>query len=156
MAFRVSWGPRIFDWSELHLISNRPRIYVQDVHFAGLLDVQNILSADTGISRKTEGHSFNDHLFSGSVSITTSSVIEVSNVLCSVSLWLVWVMSIQTARWTPVLHIYLSHNGWHDCACWIFIIVQKTQRGFLRFGTWASQIRLRSVTAWASLLCCVR
>jgi hypothetical protein len=29
--------------------------FIQDVHFAGLLDVQNILSADTGISRQTEG-----------------------------------------------------------------------------------------------------
>jgi hypothetical protein len=56
---------------------------IQGVHFAGLLDVQNILSADTGISRQTEGHSFGNHL------ITPSSVIEASIVLCSVSLWLV-------------------------------------------------------------------
>jgi hypothetical protein len=33
----------------------------------GLLDVQNILSADIGISRQTEGHSFGDHLISESV-----------------------------------------------------------------------------------------
>jgi hypothetical protein len=32
------------------------------VHFAGLLDVQNILSADTGISRQTEGNSFSAYL----------------------------------------------------------------------------------------------
>jgi hypothetical protein len=39
-------------------------IHIQDVHFAGLLDVENILSADTGISRKTGGNSFGDHLSS--------------------------------------------------------------------------------------------
>jgi hypothetical protein len=39
------------------------------VHFAGSLDVQNILSAGTGISRKTEGHSFCDHLSSESVRV---------------------------------------------------------------------------------------
>jgi hypothetical protein len=39
----------------------------KSVHCAGLLDVQNILSADTGISRQTEGHSFGDHLISRSV-----------------------------------------------------------------------------------------
>jgi hypothetical protein len=54
------------------------------VHCAGLLDVQNILSADTGISQQTEGHSFGDHLISESVSVTPSSVIEASIVLCSV------------------------------------------------------------------------
>jgi hypothetical protein len=48
------------------------------VHCAGLLDVQNILSAETGISRQTEVHSFGDHLISESVSITPSSVIEAS------------------------------------------------------------------------------
>jgi hypothetical protein len=52
----------------------------------GLLDVQNILSADTGIFRQTEGHSFGDHLISDSVSVTPASVIEASIVLCSVSL----------------------------------------------------------------------
>jgi hypothetical protein len=63
------------------------RLYIiQDVHFAGLLDVQNILMADTGIFRQTEGHSFSDHLVSGSVSVTPSSVIKASIVLCSVSL----------------------------------------------------------------------
>jgi hypothetical protein len=56
-----------------------------ECHCAGLLDVQNILSADTGISRKTEGHLFGDHLNSGLVSVTPSSVIEASIVLCPVS-----------------------------------------------------------------------
>jgi hypothetical protein len=51
---------------------------IQDVHFAGLLDVQNILSVDIGISRQTEGHSFGDHLISELVSVTPSSVIEAS------------------------------------------------------------------------------
>jgi hypothetical protein len=40
---------------------------------------------DTGISWQTEGHSFGDHLSSESVSVTPSSVIEASIVLCSVS-----------------------------------------------------------------------
>jgi hypothetical protein len=56
------------------------------VHSAGLLDVQNILSSDTGICRQAEGHSFGDHLISESVSVTSSSVIEASSVLCSASL----------------------------------------------------------------------
>jgi hypothetical protein len=64
---------------------------VQGVHCAGLLDVHDILSADTGISRQTQDHSFGDHLSSESVSVTPSSVIEASIVLCSVPLWLVWV-----------------------------------------------------------------
>jgi hypothetical protein len=40
---------------------------------------------------QTEGQSFGDHLISESVSVTPSSVVEASIVLCSVSLWLVWV-----------------------------------------------------------------
>jgi hypothetical protein len=56
------------------------------VHFAGLLDVQNILSADTVISRQTVGHLFGDHLISGPVSVKPSSVREASIILCSVSL----------------------------------------------------------------------
>jgi hypothetical protein len=59
---------------------------VQCVHSARLLDVQNILSADIGISWQTEGHSFGDHLSSESVSVTPSSVIEATIVLGSVSL----------------------------------------------------------------------
>jgi hypothetical protein len=51
------------------------------VHFAGLLDVQNILSADIGLSRQIEGHSFGDHLIGWPVSVTPSSVIEASIVL---------------------------------------------------------------------------
>jgi hypothetical protein len=62
------------------------RRIIQGVHFAGILDVQNILSADTGISRHTESHSFGDHLISGSVTVTPSSVIEASIVLRSVPL----------------------------------------------------------------------
>jgi hypothetical protein len=60
------------------------RISDSYVHFAVLLDVQNILSADTGISRKTEGPSFGDHLISESVSVTPSNVIEASIVFCVV------------------------------------------------------------------------
>jgi hypothetical protein len=56
------------------------------VHRAGLLDVQNMLSADTGIPWRTEGHSFGDKLICESVSVTPSSVTEASTVLCSVSL----------------------------------------------------------------------
>jgi hypothetical protein len=55
---------------------------IYSVHFAGLLDVHNILSADTGISWKTEGHSFGDYLISESVSVTPLSVIEL--LLCSI------------------------------------------------------------------------
>jgi hypothetical protein len=54
------------------------------------LDVQNILSADTLISRQTEGHSFGDHLIIGSVSVIPSSVTEASIATYSVPLWLVW------------------------------------------------------------------
>jgi hypothetical protein len=58
------------------------------------LGVQNIISADTGISRQIKSHSFGVHLISESVSVTPSSVIEASIVLCSVSLWIVWVSPI--------------------------------------------------------------
>jgi hypothetical protein len=60
------------------------RIYGADC--AGLLGVQNILSADNGISRQTEGHSFGGHLIHESVRVTSSSVTEASTVLRSVSL----------------------------------------------------------------------
>jgi hypothetical protein len=40
---------------------------VKGIHFADLLHVQNILSADTGTSQQTEGHSFGDHLRNESV-----------------------------------------------------------------------------------------
>jgi hypothetical protein len=61
-------------------------VCVCSVYCAGLLDVQNILSAVTRISCQTEGHSFCDHLISESVSVIPSSVIEASIVLCSVAL----------------------------------------------------------------------
>jgi hypothetical protein len=54
------------------------------VHCAGLLDIQNILSADTGISRLSEGNSFGDHLISEPVGVTPSSIVEAPIVLCSV------------------------------------------------------------------------
>jgi hypothetical protein len=59
---------------------------IKGVHFSGKLDDRNILSVDTGICRKTEGHLFGDHLISEPVSVTPSSVIEAPIVLCSVSL----------------------------------------------------------------------
>jgi hypothetical protein len=59
---------------------------IQGVYFTGSLDVQNILSADTDISRQTEGHSFGDRLISELVGVTPSNVTEASVVLCSVSL----------------------------------------------------------------------
>jgi hypothetical protein len=42
-------------------------LHIQSVYFSVLLDVQNILSADIGISRQTEGQPFGDHLISRSV-----------------------------------------------------------------------------------------
>jgi hypothetical protein len=38
--------------------------------------------SDTGISWQTEGHLFDDHLISGSVSVMPSSVIEATVVFC--------------------------------------------------------------------------
>jgi hypothetical protein len=87
--------------------------YIQGVHFARLLDVQNILSADNGVSRQTEGHSFGDHLIIGSVSIMPSSVIEVSIVLCSVSLWLLWINVQPTCAlivYSPIYHDRVKLN----------------------------------------------
>jgi hypothetical protein len=46
---------------------------------------EHLIGRHCGISWQTEGHSFGDHLISESVSVTPSSVIEVSIVLCSVS-----------------------------------------------------------------------
>jgi hypothetical protein len=71
---------------------------IQRVHCAGLLDVRNILSVDTGIFRQTEDHSFGDHLISGSVSATPSNVLEAYIVLCSVSYDSSESMSNQRAR----------------------------------------------------------
>jgi hypothetical protein len=58
---------------------------IYGVHFAGLLDVQNILSPDTVVS---PGKLKVIHLVSPEqrVSVTTSSLTEASIVLCSVSL----------------------------------------------------------------------
>jgi hypothetical protein len=54
--------------------------YVPSVQCAGLLDVQgasqNVIGRHSGILRKTEGHSFGDHLISESVSIAPSSITE--------------------------------------------------------------------------------
>jgi hypothetical protein len=71
------------------------KMLIQDVHFAGLLDVLNILSADNGISRKTEGHSFGENLISGSVSVKL--------LLCSVLCLCDSCESMfnQPALWTP-------------------------------------------------------
>jgi hypothetical protein len=63
-------------------ISLYTQLYMYSVHCARLLHVQNILSADTGISRQTEGHSFDDHLISGSVSVTPSSVTKACALFC--------------------------------------------------------------------------
>jgi hypothetical protein len=57
---------------------------------------EHLIGRHYGISRQTEGHSFGDHLISGSVNVTPSSVVEASIVLCSVSSWLVWV-NVQSA-----------------------------------------------------------
>jgi hypothetical protein len=61
-------------------------MFIQDVHFAGLLDVQNILSADIGISRQNEGYSFGNQMITELFSVKLSSVTEGSIVFCSVSL----------------------------------------------------------------------
>jgi hypothetical protein len=61
-------------------------IYIYECSFTGLLDIQNILLADTGISGQTKGHSFGDHLGSESVNVMPSSVIEAPIMLCSVCL----------------------------------------------------------------------
>jgi hypothetical protein len=45
---------------------------------------EHLISRHRGISSQTEGHSFGDHLISESVSVTPSSVIEASIVLCCV------------------------------------------------------------------------
>jgi hypothetical protein len=57
-------------------------IFSTDCSLCRLIRAQNILSADTDISRQTECHSFFAHLISESVSVTPSFVIESS--ICSV------------------------------------------------------------------------
>jgi hypothetical protein len=78
-------GPKIGDWPG-STSSLSGHTYIYGVHSARLLDVQNILSADTDISRQTEGYSFGDHLTSESLSVTSLSVIKTSIVLYSVPL----------------------------------------------------------------------
>jgi hypothetical protein len=46
---------------------------------------EHLIGRHCGISEKTVGHSFGDHLISESVSVTPSIVIEASIVPCSVS-----------------------------------------------------------------------
>jgi hypothetical protein len=75
------------EWTELQLVASQEGL--NSMELVKYINVQNILSADTGIPRQTEGHSFGDHLISKSVSVTPPSVIEASIVLCSVSLRLV-------------------------------------------------------------------
>jgi hypothetical protein len=95
IAYKM-WGPRSLTTSWVPNLWTLLYRYLYGAHFAGLLHIQNIKSADTGILWQTEGQSFGDHLISWSVSVTPSSVIEASTVLCSVSLWLVWV-NVQSA-----------------------------------------------------------
>jgi hypothetical protein len=91
-----------FVTAEFVLAINRHQSKWYCVHCAGLLDVQNISSADTGISQQTEGHPFLDHLISETVIFTPSNVIEASNVLCSVFFYdLCDSMSNQPALWSP-------------------------------------------------------
>jgi hypothetical protein len=91
------------------------------VHFAGLIGVQNILSTDTGITRKTEGHSFGDHLINGSISVTPSSMIEASIVVCSVSIWLVW-FNVQSAY---ALNTCCNSTASYVLVAWCLIKVRK-------------------------------
>jgi hypothetical protein len=66
------------------------------------------------ISRQIEGNLFGDYLISGSVSVTTSNVIEASIVLCFVSLWLVWV-NVRSACALNTRYIHYS-ECLHDVA----------------------------------------
>jgi hypothetical protein len=50
--------------------------------FCRLIGLPEHLFGRHDISRQTEGHSFSDHVISGSVSVTPSSVIEASIVVC--------------------------------------------------------------------------
>jgi hypothetical protein len=87
--------------------------YIQSLHCAGLLDVQNILSADTGTSRQTVGHSFGDHLSSESVSVAPSSGIEASIVLYSVFMTRVSQCPISLPFEHPVYHRLSMHCALH-------------------------------------------
>jgi hypothetical protein len=68
---------------------------------------EHLIGRHCCISRQTEGHSFGDHLIIESVSVTPSSVIEASIVLCSVSYDSSESMSNQPAPWTPDMYGYI-------------------------------------------------
>jgi hypothetical protein len=72
---------------------------------------EHLIGRHCGISRQTEGHSFDDHLNSESVRVTPSSVVEASIVLCSVSLWLMFV-SVQSACSLNILYLYFCRVVW--------------------------------------------
>jgi hypothetical protein len=98
---------------------------------------ENIISADTDISQQIESHSFGDHLISGSVSVTRSSVIEASSLydscvsmsdqpaLCIPDIMLgpkfvppkmIWTL-ISVLKYVCILSFILLRNIWDD-AMW--------------------------------------
>jgi hypothetical protein len=81
----------LFDFEELKTcksVKSRDIIFTHSTYTECslcLLDVQNILSADTVVfPGKMISHSFGDHLISESISVTPSSVTESSTVFCYV------------------------------------------------------------------------
>jgi hypothetical protein len=86
-----------------------------------LLEVQTILSADTGISRQTEGHSFGDHLSIESVHVTPSSMIEASTVLCYVFITRVSQCPIRLRAEHPIV-FYLKNMGIKIYKAVIFLV----------------------------------
>jgi hypothetical protein len=58
---------------------------VREIGWSGIDYIDLAQDRDTGISWQTEDRSFGDHLSSESVSVTSSSVMQASIVLCSVS-----------------------------------------------------------------------
>jgi hypothetical protein len=123
-TFNGAWRlTGVHHWPVHDALSNRDELLplrcmlmLQGVHFAGLLNVQNILLSETGNSRQTEGHSFGDHLISNSVSVKPSSVIEASIVLCSVSLTRVsqCPISLRAEHLIVILKPFLRHE-WAVC-----------------------------------------
>jgi hypothetical protein len=92
------------------------QLYIS-LHFAGLLDVQNILSVDTGISRKTKDHSLGDHLINESVTVTPLSVIEASIVLFLVFVTRVsQCCSSMRSEQTIYIYIYIKLRGFSPLA----------------------------------------
>jgi hypothetical protein len=92
------------------------------------IDVQNILSADTHISGKAQGHLFGDHLSSESVSVMPSSVIQASIVLCSVSLWLIWV-NVQSAcalKTRYKVNENIKNGGWNELHFYLQVCAELT------------------------------